>query len=110
MCGALSVVHIFGKVSDTDENGNEEEYLSSLRVLNETVTSWVAEHVKKNPCCVLTPIFSDYEKHLKTLEEKRKSKKSPAPQVHAHLIRNLFIMLMFLSLNTFPWIDCEPKF
>lgn len=68
-------------VSDTDENGNEEEYLSSLRVLNETVTSWVAEHVKKNPCCVLTPIFSDYEKHLKTLEEKRKSKKSPAPQV-----------------------------
>ena len=60
----------------SEENSSEKEYLASLRVLNETVSSWITEHVKKNPCCVLTPIFQDYEKHLKDLELKRKETKS----------------------------------
>lgn len=64
----------FNKTPSTnDSETNEKEYLASLKVLNETVTSWIADHVKKNPCCVLTPIFQDYEKHLKDLELKRKS-------------------------------------
>ena len=58
----------------SEDGSNEEEYLANLRTLNETVASWVTEHVKKNKCCILTPIFRDYEKHLKGLEEKCKSK------------------------------------
>ncbi|XP_057379784.1 nuclear pore complex protein Nup50-like [Daphnia carinata] len=59
--------------SNTDNEAKEKEYLASLKVLNETVTAWITDHVKKNPCCVLTPIFQDYEKHLKDLEAKRTS-------------------------------------
>ena len=59
----------------SDSGANEKEYLASLKVLNETVTTWITDHVKKNPCCVLTPIFQDYEKHLKDLESKRSSSK-----------------------------------
>jgi len=60
-----------GSSSTVADSPSEKEYLASLRVLNETVTTWIADHVKKNPCCVLTPIFQDYEKHLKELESKR---------------------------------------
>lgn len=60
-------------LSNSDSETNEKEYLANLKVLNETVTTWIADHVKKNPCCVLTPIFQDYEKHLKDLEAKRSS-------------------------------------
>lgn len=60
-----------GSSSALTESSSEKEYLASLRALNETVTTWIADHVKKNPCCVLTPIFQDYEKHLKELESKR---------------------------------------
>lgn len=30
---------------------------------------WVNQHVSSNPYCILSPIFSDYEKHLKKLED-----------------------------------------
>lgn len=57
----------------TDNEASEKEYVANLKALNETVTTWITDHVKKNPCCVLTPIFQDYEKHLKDLESKRTS-------------------------------------
>ena len=61
--------------SSEKESSSEKEYLASLRVLNESVTTWITDHVKKNPCCVLTPIFQDYKKHLTELESKKDSKK-----------------------------------
>jgi nuclear pore complex protein Nup50 len=65
-----------GEKTPTDNGANEKEYLANLKSLNETVTTWITDHVKKNPCCVLTPIFRDYEKHLKDLESKRASPSS----------------------------------
>jgi len=76
-----------GSSSASADDSSEKEYLASLRVLNETVTTWIADHVKKNPCCVLTPIFQDYEKHLKELESKRSAavKQTPSSQTTSTL-------------------------
>ena len=46
-------------------------YSENLKKLNESVLSWIKSHVDKNPFCILTPIFKDYEKHLDTLEKEK---------------------------------------
>ena len=46
---------------------NDEEYLQQLRLLNQSVRDWIDKHVKENPFIDLTPIFRDYDTHLKTL-------------------------------------------
>lgn len=66
------------------ESGNKEtqnttaksSYLQDLKSLNESVLNWIKSHVEKNPYCILTPIFQDYEKHLKGLEEEKDKDKS----------------------------------
>ena len=60
---------------ETDKNDKEWQYQNSLKVLNETVSSWISDHVRKNPYCILTPVFQDYEKHLKEIEANRKLEK-----------------------------------
>ncbi|XP_011419086.3 nuclear pore complex protein Nup50 isoform X3 [Magallana gigas] len=56
-------------VEKKKENDSEQAtYMSSLRSLNESVLAWIKQHVEKNPYCILTPIFTDYEKHIKTIE------------------------------------------
>ena len=45
------------------------KYLHQLKCLNEGVTKWIKQHVDKNPYCILTPIFKDYEKHLAEIEK-----------------------------------------
>ena len=60
-----------------DNNGSEtpasrKKYLSSLKDLNQSVKDWIVQHVEKNPYCILTPIFKDYEKHLAQLEKEEK--------------------------------------
>ena len=50
-------------------NGGSE-YLVQLRALNVGVSQWISSHVEKNPHVDLTPIFRDYEKHLKTIDLK----------------------------------------
>lgn len=52
----------------TDEKSSE--YYAKLKGLNESVTQWIKKHVDTNPFCILTPIFCDYEKHLKAIELK----------------------------------------
>ena len=44
--------------------------MSQLRALNSSVAKWITEHVDSNPYCILTPIFTDYEKHLEEIELK----------------------------------------
>lgn len=62
--------------STTEKSG---EYGSKIRKLNESISSWIKQHVDKQPFCILTPIFADYEKHLKTIEteEAATAKESP---------------------------------
>lgn len=50
-----------------------QEYLSNLKALNVQVCQWIKTHIEKNPYVFLTPVFKDYEKHLKELEEKSDS-------------------------------------
>ena len=46
------------------------EYWKQLQSLNIGVSQWISSHVEKNPHVDLTPIFRDYEKHLKTIDMK----------------------------------------
>ena len=62
----------------TDANGCSPErttYLSNLKSLNVSVMNWISTHLEKNPYCILTPIFKDYDTHLDKLE-KDKNKES----------------------------------
>lgn len=48
---------------------SDSEYLQNLKALNKSVLDWISTHVAKNPYCILTPIFKDYETHLTRLED-----------------------------------------
>ena len=57
----------------TNKSSSEEDYLHQLECLNNSVSDWIAQHVKDNPLVDLTPIFRDYEMHLAALDKKRNS-------------------------------------
>ena len=48
----------------------DSKYLEQLRSLNVSVSEWIAKHVQDNPFVDLTPIFRDYETHLKNIDNK----------------------------------------
>jgi len=75
----------FGNSSETNSKNEENtktspkkdmeysrEFLSHLKQLNKQVTAWLKTHVDKNPYVFLSPVFKDYERHLKDLEKKFK--------------------------------------
>ena len=41
--------------------------------MNVQVSAWIKTHVEKNPYVFLSPVFKDYEKHIKDIEEKFKN-------------------------------------
>ena len=55
--------------SKSGGSGNSE-YWKQLQALNVGVSKWISSHVDKNPHVDLTPIFRDYEKHLKAIDMK----------------------------------------
>ncbi|XP_020285570.1 nuclear pore complex protein Nup50 [Pseudomyrmex gracilis] len=73
------------KKPPTKEEENEKtkthssSYYAKLKGLNESVASWIKVHVDKNPYCILTPIFRDYEKYLKEITSKEESAKPQTP-------------------------------
>ena len=40
------------------------------------MSAWIKTHIEKNPYVFLSPVFKDYEKHIKDIEEKFKTTKS----------------------------------
>ena len=36
--------------------------------MNEEVFDWIKDCISKDPCCILTPIFQDYEKYVKEID------------------------------------------
>ena len=52
----------------TNDSSNSK-YVQQLKRLNESVTQWIKDHVDRNPYCILTPIFRDYERYLDDLEK-----------------------------------------
>ena len=61
-----------GKLSNgtSKSPSNKTKYMTQLKTLNEGVVKWIKQHVDSNPYCILTPIFTDYEKYLKEIEQK----------------------------------------
>ncbi|KAH3877588.1 nuclear pore complex protein Nup50-like [Dreissena polymorpha] len=55
----------------TTGSASHTTYLSNLKSLNMSVMNWISQHLEKNPYCILSPIFKDYESHLKKLEAER---------------------------------------
>ncbi|KAJ8725122.1 hypothetical protein PYW07_016080 [Mythimna separata] len=62
------------KPEDT-KNEKKMKYYSKLKGLNESVSDWIKKHVEQTPLCILTPIFKDYEKYLKEIQDEYGSDK-----------------------------------
>jgi len=56
--------------SANDKAKAERKYLAHVKTLNKSVLAWIQKHVEDRPTCILTPVFEDYEKHLKRIEER----------------------------------------
>ncbi|XP_043224070.1 nuclear pore complex protein Nup50-like [Amphibalanus amphitrite] len=56
--------------SGTSGGSGSSEYHRQLQALNRSMLSWLQTHVDKNPLCILTPVFKDYETHLASIERR----------------------------------------
>lgn len=68
--------------SSDEKSGAQIEYLSKLKALNVAALDWMKTHIDENPLCILTPIFTDYEKYLKELESAKNKQKSEEKSVN----------------------------
>lgn len=66
---ASSSAELRSTALDSAKPVKSDEYYSKLRALNESVSAWIKQHVDKNPYCILSPVFTDYEKHLAGVEK-----------------------------------------
>ncbi|OWR44861.1 nucleoporin [Danaus plexippus plexippus] len=73
---------IFNKTSDAKKPESKPEsksslmtYHNKLKGLNESVSDCIRKHVEEMPICILTPIFKDYEKYLKDIQEEYEKNK-----------------------------------
>ncbi len=64
------IVQSNGVATGDSVSGGSSEYWKQLQALNVGVSKWISSHVDKNPHVDLTPIFRDYEKHLKAIDTK----------------------------------------
>ncbi|KAM3968129.1 nuclear pore complex protein Nup50 [Aphomia sociella] len=55
--------------SENKKDDKKLTYYSKLKGLNESVSEWIRKHVDETPLCILTPIFKDYEKYLKDIQD-----------------------------------------
>jgi hypothetical protein len=46
------------------------DFLSHLKALNVQAVDWLKRHIEENPLVILSPVFEDYEQHLKEITEK----------------------------------------
>jgi nuclear pore complex protein Nup50 len=63
-----------------DSKEYNEDYLAHLKALNLQVTEWIKRHIEENPLVLLSPVFQDYEKHLKEISEKYPPKTPSKPK------------------------------
>ncbi|GLV37085.1 Nucleoporin 50kD [Carabus blaptoides fortunei] len=59
----------FGKTTPNQASSTAFAFLTNR--LNESVSQWIKTHVDKNPFCILSPIFKDYEKYLAEIESEK---------------------------------------
>ncbi|XP_017126356.1 nuclear pore complex protein Nup50 [Drosophila elegans] len=81
----LSVTSSSSSSGKSDSPAAESsEYRESVAELNRAVMKFLQEHMEKSPYCILTPVFKNYEKHLKELQDVESarantSKSTPPP-------------------------------
>lgn len=63
------------------QKDTNSKYIRRLCALNESVSRWIADHVKKNPCLDLTPVFEDYKKYLAELDVEREKEEKQVTSV-----------------------------
>lgn len=78
-------------VSTCNDNHNNDEdksksYYAKLKGLNESVTDWIKKHVDENPFISLIPVFKDYEKYLKEIEELKSNTHNPSAKTEHTLV------------------------
>lgn len=55
------------------------EFMTKLRELNDAVLNCIKGHIERGDACILSPIFKDYDKYVKELEEKDKTATASSP-------------------------------
>lgn len=72
-----AVVGAESKKTDLNSSSSaaDEKYSSDLKALNLDFAKWVQQCVDKNPVCILTPLFDDYKKYLKELDDDKNKKR-----------------------------------
>lgn len=65
--------------------GKSTEFITKLKDLNEAVLSCIKGHIDSGKACILTPIFKDYEKYIKELEDKDKIETTASPVKTNHV-------------------------
>ncbi|XP_016993713.2 nuclear pore complex protein Nup50 [Drosophila takahashii] len=61
-------------VGSTATTLESSEYRESVAELNRAVMKFLQEHMDKSPYCILTPVFKNYEKHLKELQDEENAR------------------------------------
>ncbi|XP_043663168.1 nuclear pore complex protein Nup50 [Drosophila teissieri] len=91
--GAKPTTSIFGNISAAKKESSEakmalasssstsftsniesSEYRESVAELNRAVMNFLQEHMEKTPYCILTPVFKNYEEHLKDLQDEESAR------------------------------------
>jgi len=52
-----------------DDEREPDRYIQKLKCLNESLLRWIDQHVRSNACCILTPVFRDYDRHVDSLNK-----------------------------------------
>lgn len=73
----LTSTSVFGGQSKNDDT-KSSEFVTKLKELNDSVLKCIKGHIDSGKACILSPIFKDYEKYVKELEDKNTPASSPA--------------------------------
>ena len=52
-----------------EKERHSKTFQHKLGSLNRSVVKWIVSHVEENDCVDLTPVFTDYGKHLKKIDD-----------------------------------------
>lgn len=80
--GSTMVGSTFGGTSTAakaNDDNKSSEFVVKLKELNDAVLKCIKGHIESGKACILTPIFHDYEKYVKELEDKDKNAVSSSP-------------------------------
>lgn len=72
---AFGTMPSFNTQSKVDDN-KSSEFIKKLKDLNDAVLKCIKGHIDSGNACILTPIFNDYQKYVKDLEDDKEKNPS----------------------------------